>query len=65
MENKKHAPQQEGQAENERANYIPLGSDRPVSRDFDLEDKERMDEPEETSGDLAGNASGNDDADEQ
>ncbi len=64
MKNKKNTAQERGEAENEKANYVSLGSEKPVSRDLHLEDKERLNEPEETAGDLAGNALGNEDTNE-
>ncbi|TDO23828.1 hypothetical protein [Pedobacter duraquae] len=51
-------------------NHTSLPSDGPVSESegkgtSDLQNTEKTDDPEEISGDLAGNASGNEDADEQ
>ena len=72
-QNKEHPQQRdyqnEGESENEKANYTSLPTDGPISEsegkgtsDLQNTDKE---EAEDISGDLAGNASGNDDADDQ
>ena len=66
--------------ENDQSNQDPnrwdeqndksLPSDGPVSESegkatSDLQNTEKTDDPEEISGDLAGNASGNEDSDDQ
>ena len=77
MENEQNNPQPEnqdnqpkGRSENEESHYTSLPSDGPVSESAskgksDLENTDREEDAEGISGDLAGNASGNDDADEQ
>lgn len=62
--------QPKGQSENEQENYTSLPSDGPVSESegkgtSDLQNTDREEDAEGISGDLAGNASGNEDADEQ
>jgi hypothetical protein len=56
---------QQGEAENQHANY----TSQPSEDGHDLEEKSDLQdtggEEEEISGDLAGNASGNEDTDEQ
>ena len=61
---------QQGKAENEKANYTSLASDGPVSTD-EAEGKSNLqntepyeDDEDEIGGDLAGNASGNEDTED-
>jgi hypothetical protein len=64
MDTQQHTPQQQenGEAENEKANYTSLPSDGPVSN-ADAQGKSNLQntDPDDDAiaGDLAGNASGN------
>jgi protein required for attachment to host cells len=69
-QNMEHPQQQDfqnqGESENTRANYTPAGEqddDKPEQEKSDLQNTDS--DEEEISGDLAGNASGNEDAEEQ
>ena len=61
---------QQGKAENEKANYTSLASDGPVSTDeakgkSNLQNTEPYeDDEDEIGGDLAGNASGNEETED-
>ena len=70
LDPQKQDGQPKGQSENEQSHYTSLPSDGPVSESegkgkSDLQNTDGEEDAEGISGDLAGNASGNDDADEQ